>query len=156
LPGADGYAYIVMNQGTTGKKAVLFPEAQTGLANDVSSGQDYTMPTKGWLKFDQHPGVEKLTLIFSKKPLDNYGTGESRLLTAYVSSDQSGSKDLVPTRMQLSWDDTNPIMIPTSFSAESQSQPGANLAIDATASLVHVSQKGISDAIAVDIVLTHL
>jgi len=162
LPGADGYAYIVMKQGTTGKKAVLFPEAETGLANDVTGGQDYTLPTKAWLQFDQNPGVEKLTLIFSKKPLDNYGTDDSRLLTAYVSSDRSGSKDLIPTRMQLSWDESNPIMIPTSFSTATENSPHGSSRLEALhsfdpkASLVRVSQKGSSDAIAVDIALTHL
>ena len=158
LPGTDGFAYIVMKQGTTGKKAVLFPESETGLANDVAAGQDYTMPTKAWLKFDQNPGVEKLSLIFSKKPLDNYGTNDPRLLTAYVSSDQSGSKDLVPTRMQLSWDDANPIMIPTSFSTPSEGSPRLEMlhSFDPKASLVRVTQKGDSDSIAVDIALTHL
>jgi len=160
LPASDGYAYIVMKQGTTGKKAVLFPEPETGLANDVAAGQDYTMPTKGWLKFDQNPGVEKVSLIFSKKPLDNYGAEESRLLTAYVSSDQSGSKDLIPTRMQLSWDESNPIMIPASFSTASEAHGTSRLenlrSFDAKASMVRVSQKGGSDSISVDIALTHL
>jgi hypothetical protein len=162
LPGADGYAYIVMKQGTTGKKAVLFPEAETGLANDVTGGQDYTLPTKAWLKFDQNPGVEKLSLIFSKKPLDNYGTDDPRLLTAYVSSDQSGSKDLIPTRMQLSWDESNPIMMPASFSTNSENAPHGSSRLEALhsfdpkASLVRVSERTGSDAISVDIALTHL
>jgi acylglycerol lipase len=159
LPEADGYAYLVMKQGTTGKRAVLFPDPETGLANDVTAGQDYTMPTKAWLSFDQNPGVEKVTLIFSKKPLDDFGSQTSKILTAYVSSDQSGSKDLIPTRMQLSWDDPDPVIIPSSFSSSSKASLPTHsqlTSFDPKTSLIRVSQESSADTLAVDIALTHL
>jgi len=152
LPASDGYAYIVMKQSSTGKKAVLFPEVQTGLANMLSTGQEYALPTKAWLKFDEHPGVEIVRLIFSHKPIDVDAPASPVL--AFISADRSGSKDLVPTRMQLSWDDPDPVILPTQFS----NIHSAHLAVQSSLnkSLVRLTQEDSADAFSVDIALTHL
>ena len=156
-PAADGYAYILMKQSSTGKQAVLFPEARTGLVNSVSAGKDYALPTKTWLKFDDHPGVEKVTLLFSRTAMDMSKISGATLTSAYVSPDRSGSKDLVPTRMQLSWDDPEPVIIPTSFSPRTTiAGKSEDVNSDNQSSLVRVSQPGITEPLAVDIALSHM
>jgi acylglycerol lipase len=123
IPGSDGFAYLVMKAGTTGKSDVLFPNAKYGTQNHLTQGKDYPIPAIGWMQFDQHPGTEQLGLVYASTKVDV--TPESlknRTMTAFVSSDQSGSKDLCPTRMKLSWDNPMPVMIPDDFSAIAQVQ----------------------------------
>ncbi|MDZ4837946.1 MAG: alpha/beta fold hydrolase [Candidatus Melainabacteria bacterium] len=121
IPGSDGFAYLVMQAGTTGKSDVLFPNKQYGMHNHLKKGQDYPIPSEGWMQFDDHPGTEQLGLVFANEQVDV--TPESlknRTLTAFVSPDESGAKDLCPTRMKLSWDDPAPTLIPDDFSAVAQ------------------------------------
>lgn len=121
IPGNDGYAYLVMKAGTTGKSDVLFPNNDYGTQNHLKKGQDYPIPAVGWMQFDEHPGTEQLGLVFATEKVDV--TPESlrdRTLTAFVSPDESGAKDLCPTRMKLSWDDPEPALIPDDFSAAAQ------------------------------------
>lgn len=121
IPGNDGYAYLVMKASTTGKSDVLFPNKDYGTENHLKKGQDYPIPAVGWMQFDNHPGTEQLGLVFANDRVDV--TPESlknRTLTAFVSPDESGAKDLCPTRMKLSWDDPEPALIPDDFSGVSQ------------------------------------
>lgn len=121
IPETDGYAYLVMKAGTTGKSDVLFPNASYGTQNYLNHGKDYPIPAVGWMEFDQHPGTEQLGLVFANVKVDvTPETLKNRTMTAFVSHDQSGSKDLCPTRMKLSWDDPMPVVIPDDFSAISQ------------------------------------
>lgn len=121
IPGSDGYAYLVMKESTSGKSDVLFPNKTYGTRNFLSKGQDYPIPSVGWMKFDEHAGTEQLGLVFANNQMDV--TPESlknRTLTCFVSPQQSGAKDLCPTRMKLSWDDPSPVMLPEDFMAVSQ------------------------------------
>ena len=97
IPQAAGYGYVLMKESSTGKKSVLFPTKQTGSDNFLAQGKDYVLPNKTWLEFDNHPGIERLTLVFSKTKIADPTKAEGTL-TAYVSPTESGSKDLVPTR----------------------------------------------------------
>ena len=151
IPQTDGYVYVVMKQGSTGKSAVLFPSAQTGVSNHLSSGQDCPVPSKSWLKFDVNPGVEKVRLMYSDVAIDpslERDRHGQALLTAYVAPGTSGAKDLVPTRMQLTWDDPNPVIIPDSFSNRSRSGGSSG-------SLVRLVSHSQSGVMAVDIALDH-
>ncbi len=117
----DGYAYVVMNKSSRGKSATLFPSAETGTNNFLTKGQDYPLPSKTWLKFDDNPGTEEVSLVFSQKKIQpQQELKEQHYLTAYVSPSETGKKDLVPTRMQLSWDDPTPVIIPADFSGNTQ------------------------------------
>lgn len=121
IPGNDGYAYLVMKQGTTGKSDVLFPNANYGTQNHLKKGQDYPIPAVGWMQFDENPGTEQLGLVFATEKVDVTPESlQNRTLTAFVSHDESGAKDLCPTRMKLSWDDPEPALIPEDFSAAAQ------------------------------------
>ncbi len=121
IPGNDGYAYLVMKAGTTGKSDVLFPNNDYGTQNHLKKGQDYPIPAVGWMQFDEHPGTEQLGLVFATEKVDvTPDSLRDRTLTAFVSPDESGAKDLCPTRMKLSWDDPEPALIPDDFSAVAQ------------------------------------
>ncbi|MBS1989701.1 MAG: alpha/beta fold hydrolase [Cyanobacteria bacterium SZAS LIN-3] len=121
IPENDGYAYLVMTAGTSGKSQVLFPPNESASDNFLHKGHDYAVPIDNWLQFDKTPGIEHLSLIFSKDRITpTPETLEQRYVTCYVSHDTSGAKDLVPTRMKLSWDDPKPVLIPDDFSGISQ------------------------------------
>lgn len=144
----DGFAYVVMNKSSRGKSATLFPSAETGTNNFLTKGQDYPLPSKTWLKFDENPGTEEVSLVFSQKKIQpQKELQEQHYLTAYVSPSESGKKDLVPTRMQLSWDDPTPVIIPADFSGNTQ--------LAAHSSLVNLSFNGPGGVLAVDIALAH-
>lgn len=143
---SDGYAYILMKQGTSGAHAVLFPDAKTGRNNSITASKDYAFPSATWLKFDDNPGTEKISLIFAKTPLDPDTNKYLNSQDVIVSADKSGAKDLCPTRMQISWDDPNPLIIPSTTSDFSF----------ASSSMVNIAQSDERNSmIAVDIDLEH-
>lgn len=142
IPQNDGYGYVLMKESSTGKSSVLFPTKQTGTNNYLTHGKDYVLPSKTWLEFDNHPGVERLTLVFSHSKLDD-PTRTQRYLTAYVSPSEAGSKDLVPTRMQLSWDDPTPVIIPDDFAGVG------------SGSLVQLRSNSHSGVLSIDVALEH-
>ncbi len=116
----DGFAYVVLQQGSTGSNAVLFPSKETGEKNFLRSQQDYPLPYDDWLAFDEHPGLEKVRIMFSKTEiaLDKLKPRDQTQV-AYVSPDMNGAKDLIGTRMQLSWDESNPIIMPDEVASSS-------------------------------------
>ncbi len=65
------YAYIVMLQGSSGKQAILYPPPGSSEDNRLAAGKECMVPPQGMIVFDNQPGVEKLGLIFSPRPLDN-------------------------------------------------------------------------------------
>lgn len=74
-PNIDGFAYILMVQGSKGEKNVLFPSAQLK-ENKVVSGKEIILPAanesgeEAWLKFDENPGTEVLRVIVSRQAID--------------------------------------------------------------------------------------
>ncbi|MBZ0188106.1 MAG: alpha/beta fold hydrolase, partial [Candidatus Obscuribacterales bacterium] len=98
VPDVEGYAYIVLQQGSTGNSAVLFP--QKGQNNFLRTGQDYPLPYDDWLAFDANPGLEKVRIMFSKTPVD-LDKMQKTTQVAYVSADTTGAKDLIGTGLQL-------------------------------------------------------
>jgi acylglycerol lipase len=121
IPESDGYAYLVMKASTTGKSDVLFPNKAYGTNNYLRRGQDYPIPSEGWMQFDNHPGTEQLGLVFGRDKIDVASKYlQNNTMTAFVSPHMDGAKDLCPTRMKLSWDDSTPVIIPDDFEAISQ------------------------------------
>jgi alpha-beta hydrolase superfamily lysophospholipase len=145
-PGNDGYAYIIMKESSSGKRAVLFPTAASGINNFLRAGHDYPLPNKSWLEFDTHSGIEHLDLIFSPTRISTE-EAQATTMAAYVSHDTSGSKDLVPTRMKLSWDDPTPVIIPDDYTT--QAQPGTQ------PSAVRLSSNQETGVLAIEIALAH-
>jgi len=64
------YAYIVLSEGSTGKKAMLYPPPGSSEDNRLEAGREYLVPPHGMVAFDSHPGTEKLSVIFSPQPMD--------------------------------------------------------------------------------------
>lgn len=144
----DGYAYVLLQQGSTGSTAILFPSKETGENNYLRSQQDYPLPYDDWLAFDEHPGLEKVRIMFSKTQiaLEKLKPSDATKI-AYVSPDLSGAKDLIGTRMQLSWDETNPIIMPDEVASSTASQT--------TSSQVKLVFDNPDGTLAVDVALLH-
>jgi len=141
-----------MKQSSSGKKVLLFPSADTGKDNHLAAKADYPLP-KDWLTFDNTPGIEKISLLYStKKIADEAALNPPEYLTAYVSDDTSGAKDLVPTRMQLSWDDPTPVILPDQVPGQERLARSTTFM---TGSLVKVSFNDPSGLMAVDVALAH-
>lgn len=149
IPDKDGYAYLVMRQGTSGNSMMLFPSAASGEGNYLRKGRDYVLPGKSWMQFDANPGLEKLSLVLSKEQINiDLKDFTSNILTCYVSPARDGAKDIVPTRMKLSWDDPKPVILPEDFAAGAEIAAGAG-------SMVHLVSNAAGAYLAVDIALIH-
>lgn len=148
VPDSDGYAYIVLKQGTTGNSAVLFPSAATGNNNYLRKGQDFPLPYQDWLAFDDNPGLEKVRIMFSRNKVDIAKMQEmEKRKVAYISPDTSGAKDLVGTGLQLSWDDPNPVIMPDEIEEATRAS--------SSASQVKLVFDNIDGTLAVDVALQH-
>jgi len=64
----DGYLYV-MDQGTSGKFATVFPGMQTGNDNRVRMGQQYLVPVDGWFEVDGPAGFDVLYFLLSPTAL---------------------------------------------------------------------------------------
>lgn len=145
-PGNDGYAYIIMKESSSGRRAVLFPTVASGINNFLHADHDYPLPNKSWLEFDKHSGIEHIDLIFSQRRISTE-EAVGTTTTAYVSHEASGAKDLVPTRMQLSWDDPTPVIIPDDYAIQPK--------LASAQSAVHVSSSQGDGVLAIEIALAH-
>lgn len=125
IPESAGYAYLVMKASTTGKSDLLFPNQVYGTENYLKPGKDYSIPAEGWMQFDGNPGTESLGLMFGQEKFsitpEMIRSGNLSCFNAISKGPkEDGKKEVCSTRMKLSWDDPNPVMIPDDFSPVSQ------------------------------------
>jgi hypothetical protein len=68
----DGYAHIVLLEGSSGKSDVLFPLPGIDKTNRVARGKEYVIPSYGTgaLKFDNQPGREHLRIALTRQDVD--------------------------------------------------------------------------------------
>jgi hypothetical protein len=109
-PNIDGYAYILMAEGSKGEKVPLFPSGEL-TDNKVKCGEEITLPfAKGsdqaWLRFDDNPGTEIVRIVVSRTPIDlkrelsdTRGTESALQLSAKKNSDK------IPTGTYVSMED---------------------------------------------------
>lgn len=149
-PDSDGYAYLVLKQGSTGNSAILFPSASTGERNFLRRGIDYPLPYDDWLAFDRNPGLEKVRIFFSTRQVSLSQIEKSmKDQVSYVSADNDGAKDLIGTGLQLTWDDPNPVMMPDDVKAQTAvANSGKN-------SQVRLTFEDTGGVMAVDVALLH-
>ena len=100
-----GYAYILLTTGSRGEQSVLFPDPSVTETNRVTPGKVYRIPGKGALTFDENPGLEKVTLLISRHPIDaqaylNKNTQNEN--ATLIASAMTGAKDLVPAKVLVS------------------------------------------------------
>lgn len=98
-----GYAYILLSGGSRGEQSVLFPDPSVSESNKITPGVTYTLPSQGALTFDENPGLEKVTLLVSRHPIDAqaYLNKPSQQQTL-IASAMTGAKDLVPAKVLVS------------------------------------------------------
>lgn len=68
VPNITGYAYVVLQKGTTGQRKVLFPNSYESNGK-VLAGRQYLLPTRGYLDVDAIPGTEIIRIVLSRHPL---------------------------------------------------------------------------------------
>jgi hypothetical protein len=103
----DGYAYILLSSGSRGEQSVLFGDPKSGDDNHVERGREYELPSDGYLKFDDNPGQEKLTLLLSRSQMDAQAfLNKPTEQPAVIASAMIGSKDLVPSKIVIAY---NPV-----------------------------------------------
>ncbi len=102
----DGYAYIVLRSGSRGEQEVLFPVPERKDDNRISRGQEVVLPQDGSLAFDDNPGTEKIGLIVSRDPIDTTSLVMPETdKPVRIAMADSGSKDLIPNRVYVAYDD---------------------------------------------------
>jgi hypothetical protein len=118
----DGYAYILLSSGSRGEQSVLFPDSKADENNKVGRGKDYALPSDGYLTFDENPGLEKLTLLLSRSPMDAQAyLAKPQKEVTMIASAQTGSKDLVPARIYVSYNAPRveaPVFLPATTKPE--------------------------------------
>jgi len=118
----DGYAYILLSSGSRGEQSVLFPDSRAAENNKVDRGKDYALPSDGYLTFDENPGLEKLTLLLSRSPMDAQAyLAKPQKEVTMIASAQTGSKDLVPARIYVSYNAPRveaPVFLPATTKPE--------------------------------------
>lgn len=103
-----GYAYILLSTGSRGEQSVLFPDPSVNESNKVMPGKVYTLPGMGALTFDENPGQEKVTLLLSRHPIDAQAyLDRPTEQPTLIASAMTGSKDLVPAKVLVSYNDPN-------------------------------------------------
>jgi hypothetical protein len=110
-PNIDGYAYVVMKNGSQGQQEVLFPDAQNAGQNRINRGQELVIPPDGAFEFDKNPGVERLGLYVSRKPIDPsiYAQSAKAEEKPTAVAMNFGGKDLIPSGVFIAYmpDDEN-------------------------------------------------
>lgn len=67
----DGYIYIFTQENNDAPK-LLYPSTQVRNGNNfVRAHQTFWLPEEGEIELDERPATEKLTVVFSEKPLSN-------------------------------------------------------------------------------------
>ncbi len=102
----DGYAYVVLKEGSSGEQSVLFPDPAHNDETRIERGRDYSLPSEGLFTFDSHPGTERVTLLLSRTPMDAvaYLLKSTVEHTVVASAALGGSKDLVPAKIILAYE----------------------------------------------------
>jgi hypothetical protein len=110
-PNIDGYAYILIAEGSNGEKTTLFPSGELS-DNKVKCGEEIVLPfAKGtdqaWLKFDDTPGTETVRIIVSRTPIDVKDEGkESKKVEPDLKvSSSSTHADKIPDGTFISMDE---------------------------------------------------
>ena len=104
VPNIDGYAYVLLKSGSRGERAVLFPNERAHENNHVAHGHDVMIPGDGtYLQFDENPGTEQLSLVISRAPINATAYLESTNAPVMIASVEGGSKDLIPTKVYVSY-----------------------------------------------------
>jgi hypothetical protein len=126
---ANGYAHIVLLQGTSGSQYVLFPVAGKDPTNQITRGREYEIPKVTYLQFDNTPGREHVRFALTKRDEDSSKflspQGSSQVAMASISSnpaiDPTGGKDQI--KVSFKEDIPKPVPITRPAVQETVSEP---------------------------------
>jgi hypothetical protein len=144
-PNTDGFAYVVLAEGSGGEHETLFPAPGHADDNRLKANIEYTIPAdNSYLAFDRNPGTERLMVVLSRRPIDPKNATPNQVDEkdkVIIASRVEGSKDLVPGSCVVGY-------------AESTGVASHQKADDGT-SAITVVQKDPANALAVEIRLQH-
>ncbi len=167
---ANGFAYVVLREGSRGEQSVLFPDKRHLDDNCMKANVEYAIPGDSFLLFDEFPGTEKLTFVMARTAIEPNKFMPDTSHKVIVASRADGSKDLVPGSFVVSYGgaDTPSTVRPASLPSP---QSPANLPPadiieastgtaevqndDQSNAIITIVQKNPADALAVDIFLEH-
>lgn len=127
----DGHAHVVLLQGTTGSKAVLFPVKGKDASNFIRKGRDTALPTGTFLVFDAKPGKEKLRIAISRKNIntamllqENPGT---QIAMASITNNPAVSANQDNDQIVVAFPEENkaPVTVATNDTSSSDAIPNA-------------------------------
>ncbi len=86
-PNANRYAYILLTQGSSGKKDVILYPPSPNDDNLIMGGKEYIIPPKGMLTFDNTVGAEEICLILTPQKVTDQRSMLSGVQAVRVNSD---------------------------------------------------------------------
>ena len=158
----DGYAYVLLLEGSRGEQSVLFPDPQFHDNNMVRANRDIPIPAEGYMAFDQNPGTEKLVLLLSRTQLDavKYVADKART-RVQIAAVPNGSKDLIPGSVVLAYadQDSEKPGAPESPSKptppSNDNKPDSSIVANNESAVTTLIQKNPQEVLAVDVALMH-
>lgn len=164
----DGFAYVLLVEGSRGEQSILFPDAQFHDNNRVRAAIDIPIPGDGYLTFDQNPGTEKLVLLLSRKQMDatQYIANKANK-RVQIAAVRSGAKDLIPGSVVLAYAEQDSEQKPVNDGAvpdksknkgapEAPATDKSNLLVaNAESAITTLIQKNPEEVLAVDVSLMH-
>lgn len=169
---ADAFTYVILREGSSGEQSILFPDSRFHDNNQLKSSTEYSIPQDGYLKFDQHPGTEKVILLLSRHQLDpqKYLADKTKRHVV-IAALREGAKDLVPGTVVLAYsntDSSNIVDLPSDkidklqnsdSSNEKHPKPKENTATLASSNadnaVTTLVQKDPAEVLAIDLDLVH-
>lgn len=150
----DGFAYVMLLEGSRGEQSILFPDAQFHDNNKVQANRDIPIPADGYLAFDQNPGTEKVVLLLSRTQLDPKKYMADKVKTrVQIAAVPNGSKDLIPGSVVLAYADSTPLE--NSSPDEKKKQSDSTLVASNDTGVTTLVQKNPEEILAVDVDLMH-
>lgn len=136
----DGFAYVVLREGSHGEHSVLFPHPKHRDDNHLKANIEYTIPSDSYLAFDENPGTERVVLVLSRRAIEPTTDAPDRFKDkVIVASRIEGSKDLVPGSLVVS------------YGGNESPKPS----VQDEQAVITVVQKNPADALALEICLEH-
>lgn len=160
----DGYAYVLLVEGSRGEQSILFPDPQFHDNNRISSNRDIPIPGEGYLAFDQNPGTEKLVLLLSRTQMDAAKYIADKAKTrVQIAAVPNGSKDLIPGSVVLAYaeqdgnasDLAKPPQKPQNQPAPTDNAETNKVIASSESAVTTLVQKNPQEVLAVDVALMH-
>lgn len=158
-PNTDGFAYVLLAEGSGGEHAMLFPDPRHVDDNQLKANVEVTIPgDNSYLAFDQNPGTERVMLVLSRQKIEPKNVSPDKLDEkdkVIIAARVDGSKDLVPGSFVVSYTETPSAPTTSIASAHSSHSSQPQPKPDDGTNVITVVQKDPANTLALEIRLQH-